>query len=214
MKAKGMFKYIAVFSALLLLGGCGLLPCGDIEVEKDLTQVTSRKTSVAFMDSVKQEALSDKKWEDVVYWVKSNSVAYGSGIHGVTFELDLLACSSATVCEKGLSGTEVLSSLQVDLYGCDSYDCKNVQNIVLHDSSYAYIRTFGKDEFEIADGDEFQYDTFGDDCVVYKLLNFNLRIDAEDVKIDWDVKNGYMTCDKVNRCSESGGGSPGLPGLD
>ena len=213
MNAKGLFKYIALLPVLLLLGSCGLFPCGDIEVEKDLTQVTSRTTSIAFMDSLKQEASSDKKWAKLVYSAEVLNV-YEVGVHGISLELDLIACPSAAVCEKGVANTEILSMLFVDLYNCDSFDCKNVTNIVIHDDSYGNIRALGKDEFEIADGDEFKYETFGDDCVLTKIRNFNLRIDAEDVKIDWDVKNGYMTCEKVNRCNESGGGSPGLPGLD
>lgn len=211
----------------IFLNGCYM--CSDSEETKDLTKISYKTTSIAFMDSLMTQYAAKQKWSSysVEYrspkddeeklgtdslknkfvfeanWAGLNS-RYNANVNGIVLTATLRACAPEDSCfasSYDFYHSHEVSNLFLELYGCDEYSCKNTSRVVLRDGDYRYVKSFDKTQFKISSGGNFSYSEFGDDCEVHKKLHFNLSIEDENVKIDWNVKYGDIQC-SVEHCSE------------
>ena len=208
MKEKMRFTFFILLGAMLLLNGC--FYCGDYEEKEDLVAYTFSETSIALMDSLKNEYVAKNKWSTSevektkpskgyddnkfvydMYWYNNSSDH--KGVKGIVLRFNLYACTPDNDCDYNFVMADTVSRLIIELHGCDNFTCKNTSRIVVHDRDYRYVRAFDKSQFSITDGGDFEYSTDGD-CTVYKKLSFNLVINGEDIKINWNIKDGYIDC--------------------
>lgn len=200
------FSIAFLLAAMILQNGCAVDIVDDYEKTIDLSGFTNQETSVALIDSAIQQTASEKHWKlpadsnglksgrfgiDVDVGLSKSAVE----LEGVTLLATVFVCpSSGTSCDVKPESAEVVEKLYVDLYGCSSVDCSDTRRVVFHDSSYQNIRAFNRDQFKFKETHSFSFQTFGDECTVRKILNFNLIIDEPDFKVDWDIKYGNITC--------------------
>ena len=226
MKSELLCKVLLLI-VTILMNGC--YTCHDSEETKDLTEISYKTTSIAFMDSLMTLYASKQKWssysveyrspiDDVeklgtdstkkkfvfeAAWEGKNS-QYGEKVNGIVLAVALHACAPEDSCFASLynlHNSNEVSKLILELYGCDEFSCKNTNRVVIRDEDYRYVKSFDKTQFKISSGGNFSYSEFGDDCIVHKKLHFNLSIEDENVKIDWNVKYGNIQC-SVEHCSE------------
>jgi len=210
MKEKIKFVYIALTLVALLFQGC--FYCGDHVDEEKLHAFTLPITSIAYMDSLREQYAKQKKWSSYDITDESslkanydkNKFVYNlswdntkhKGVDGIVLNVKLYACTPDDNCDYNFVDAEKVSSLTLELYGCDNFTCKNTSRIVVHDDQYRYVRSFDRKQFSITDGGDFSYSTDGD-CTIYKKLSFNLVIDAENFKINWNLKDGRIYCNST-----------------
>ena len=157
---------------LLLLSLVCLNACYHYsDEEQDIGKSDYRKTYSAYLDSVSVED------EDAEYHVSWDS-NYDNG--EVKFWIS-----------KG--GRHV----NLELVGCESYLCLETKKIMVYSDNYRYTRIFKSDEFKITEPEEKFFEGHGD-CEIRKDLYFNIVIDQDDFKIDWTVKYGAVTCERLH----------------
>ena len=158
--------------AILLLSLTCLVACYHYsDVEQDIGESSYRTTYSAFLDSL------DADREDSTYnvwWASS----YGEA-------------------EVKFGITKDSNILYVEFLGCETYKCLAAKKIVVYDAKYRYAKAFYPGEFKITEPKEKFFDGHGD-CDIHKKLFFDVFIDQEDLKIDWTVKFGSVTCEKFH----------------
>lgn len=83
------------------------------------------------------------------------------------------------------------SSLMLDIYNCNTVDCRNADKIVLHNEDYSYSVLLKQEDFAIKNlgKKDIHYYKKGD---FYLKHLFNLKVDVEGVQIDWDIQMGHV----------------------
>ena len=80
------------------------------------------------------------------------------------------------------------SDLYIDIYNCNSYDCTDADKIIVHDHYYKYQRMLKSSEFTITRPDNSE---IADSKGITSIFHFfNLKIDVEGIKINWNVQIG------------------------
>lgn len=93
-------------------------------------------------------------------------------------------------------GSDESDSLFLDIYGCSDIHCLSATSIVLHDSSFKYILALKKGEFLFSEPSEKIYtEEFGYDCQIKVAAYWNLKIDTEYIKIDWQMLEAEELCE-------------------
>lgn len=86
--------------------------------------------------------------------------------------------------------------LNMDIYGCEDINCQSATAIVFHDSSYSYVKSLKKNDFNFSKPEKaIRTKNFGDDCEVQVYAHWNLRIDIENIKIDWTFQEAEESCE-------------------
>ena len=211
------FCIVFLLAAVILLNGC--FTCSESEETKSLDTISYNKISIAVFDSLMNQYASDHEWESYTKgffdqhggwgnedednlenkfmieakWVGSHS--YESNyVDGIVFSMILYACSPDGDGDAKFGKCNTLSTLYLDLYGCNEFSCRNTARVVVRDKDYQYVRSYDKSQFKISSAGDFSYDEFGHDCSAKNKLNFNLFVDDDDFKIDWRIKYGEVTC--------------------
>ena len=88
-----------------------------------------------------------------------------------------------------------INSLFLDFYGCDTYDCSNVDKIVLRSSDYSYSEVFDVDDFSITQSKKkFSRSAEGEDCEYTDNHLFYFTIKTKNVDVEMNVQIGSAEC--------------------
>ncbi len=95
-----------------------------------------------------------------------------------------------------ISNAKIGKKLEMDIYGCNDVHCLSATSIVFHDSSFKYILALKKGEFLFSEPTEQIYtEEFGYDCQIKVAAYWNLKIDTEYIKIDWQMLEAEEVCE-------------------
>ena len=78
--------------------------------------------------------------------------------------------------------------LYVDIYNCNTNDCRDADKIVVHSRNYEYSRLITADEFSISSLKNSDIVGAKGDVSVFHL--FNLKIETDGLSLDWNVQIG------------------------
>ena len=87
----------------------------------------------------------------------------------------------------------------VEIFECNDMYCSDAYMIVFHDAEYKKSKILEKGRFSINQpkqklrtGEE-----FGTDCTLKVYNFFDLKLDLDDLKIDWTIQEAKEICDVV-----------------
>ncbi len=145
-----------------------ILGCSDtLDYTKNRSYFKAKKTSLDYFN------------EDEVFIEQKSSFSKNS-------EYETFMISNAKAGKK----------LEMDIYGCNDVHCLSATSIVFHDSSFKYILALKKGEFLFSEPSEKIYtEEFGYDCQIKVAAYWNLKIDTEYIKIDWQMLEAEELCE-------------------
>ena len=76
--------------------------------------------------------------------------------------------------------------LYLEIYGCQTIECLDAEKIVLHNDDYSYSVLLKKGDFTISKLDKSKMPSAQGE--VYVMHYFNLKIDVEGIRINWNVQ--------------------------
>jgi len=185
------FRHFCFFLVL----ACSLFGCsgGWENRSDDISYVSRRKTEIARLDSMANYAVDSVGIECAELSCREFSIRTGS------YRADTLNKNEplliyvdqeidAIYHNEGSTTYWWTNSFYLEIYGCGSIDCLDAESIVFRSEDYSYSVLIKKDDFTITKlPRSAMYNAKGD---VYVFRHFNLKIDTEEIRIDWDVQMG------------------------
>ena len=86
--------------------------------------------------------------------------------------------------------------LDMDIYGCQDIYCSSATSVVIHDSSFKYVETLRRGEFLfLVPSGKVYSEEFGYDCEIKVAAYWDLIVNTETVRIDWNVQEAEESCE-------------------
>ena len=80
------------------------------------------------------------------------------------------------------------SDLYISIYNCNTYDCTDADKVIIHNHYYTFQRLLKPGEFTITRPDDSEINDAKGYTSMFHF--FNLKIDVEGIKINWNVQIG------------------------
>lgn len=188
-----MVRIRHIFTLLVL--SCGFLGCsGGWESRSvNIDHVKRNKTEFAHLDSMANYAVDSAGVECEGLSCREFSV-YTSSYRADSLNKNdpLLIYVDQEIesiyLDEGSTTYRWNNSFYLEIFGCGSVDCLDAESIVFHNKDYSYSFLVKKGDFTITKIPYSAICPAKGDVYVFRL--FNLKIDTEEIRIDWDIQMG------------------------
>lgn len=172
---------------------CGLWGCsgGWTDYHDNIDYVNQHTTGISYLDSlanyavdsagIECEELSCRGME-----IETNDYRNKKDSMYLDAPLTIYIEQNISGIRSAEDGSMWQNHFYLDIYGCRTVDCHDAEKIVFRDKDYNYTILFEKDDFSISKLPHSEMlNAKGD---VYVIRYFNLKIDKDGFRIDWNVQ--------------------------